>query len=203
MLNHHNAKHASDQKAAKHAFPDREIDEVIVETAEDGGTEDANKKSDFLDMSVLPHHQFFFAKITNVGGGMLGSQFEHEPADVRPHEAFGNIIRIFIVVNVLMVGAVVGTPIEARVFEGAGTENECEQLHGPFSLERQVRKQTMIAKRDAHRGGRHHESKHGPLKPSLFECYDIPGNYGNREKECSNQEYASDPIDPLEGNAEC
>jgi hypothetical protein len=86
---------------------------------------------------------------------MLGGQFEHEPSDVSPHESFGNVIRIFIVVNVLVVGAMIGTPVEAGVFERAGSENERKQLHRPLGLEGKVRKQSVISESDTHSGSWH------------------------------------------------
>ena len=63
-------------------------------------------------------------------------------------------------------------------------------------------KEPVIPERDAHGGSWDHKSKHRPLEPVLLECYDVPWNNRDREKEGSNQEYACDPIDPLEGNAE-
>ena len=61
----------------------------------------------------------------------------------------------------------------------------------------------MIAESDAHGGSGNHESKHGPLEPSLFDFDDIPRNDGDGEEEGANEERAGDPIDPLKGNAKC
>jgi len=35
---------------------------------------------------------------------------------------------------VLVMGPVIGTPVETGIFKSTGTKNECEQLDGPFGL---------------------------------------------------------------------
>ncbi|MFM2171446.1 MAG: hypothetical protein RI957_1675, partial [Verrucomicrobiota bacterium] len=193
---------AGNEETAEGTLPNRKVGEaLVVKTSQNGGADDADKKGDPLHILVLPHDQFLFAQVAHVRSWMLRCQFEHEPADVGPHESFGNIVGILIVVDMLVVGAVIGTPVEARVFKRTGTENESEQFDRPFGLERKMGEQPMIAESDAHGGGWNHESEHRPLKPSLFERYDIPWHNGDGEKECSNKEYAGDPIDPLKGNA--
>jgi hypothetical protein len=41
---------------------------------------------------------------------------------VRPEKPFRNVVGIFIVVDVFVVAAMVGGPVQAGVFKGAGTE---------------------------------------------------------------------------------
>lgn len=40
-----------------------------------------------------------------------------------PEEAFADVVRIFIMVGVFVVAAMVGAPVEGGVFERAGTKN--------------------------------------------------------------------------------
>jgi hypothetical protein len=61
---------------------------------------------------VLPHAELVPHKIIDVIDRLLWPHLENEPSNVRPHEPFGNIIRIIIMVNVLMMFAVIGGPIK-------------------------------------------------------------------------------------------
>lgn len=105
-------------------------------------------------------------------------------------------------IDVLVVGAVIGAPIEARIFKGAGAEDEGEEFHWPFGLKGEVRKEAVIAKGDAHGRCGNHESKHEPLKPVLLELNNIPRHGCNSEEKGTNEECAGDPVDPLERNTE-
>lgn len=170
MLHHHHAEHTGNQESAKGALPDGNIgEEVIVKSAKHRGADNTDKKGNPLHIAVLPHHQFFLQQVIDVLSGVLGAELEHQPADMSPEKTLGNVVGIFIVIDVLVMRAVVRTPIEARIFKCTSPENKRKKFHWPFCLEGQMGKKTVITKRNAHRSGWHHKGEHRPLKPRLFE----------------------------------
>ena len=71
---------------------------------------------------ILPHDETIFMKILDVVNGRGGLEFEHEPAHMGPEEALGNVVRIVVGVDVLVVLAVFGTPPDGGILKGGGPE---------------------------------------------------------------------------------
>ena len=88
---------------------------------------ETHDQADPMDVAVLPHHQLVLAQIVDVVHRRLGIELEHQPADVRPHETFGDIVGVLVMIDVLVVAAVVGRPVEAGIFKRAGAEDQGEQ----------------------------------------------------------------------------
>ena len=53
-------------------------------------------------------------------------------------EALGDVVRVLVFIDMLMVDPVVGGPIQGRILEGSRAEKEDEELHRPLGLEGEV-----------------------------------------------------------------
>ena len=54
-------------------------------------------------------------------------------------EAFSDVVRVVIGIDVFMVSAVIGAPVEGGVLEGGGAEDEDEEFDWKSSFESEVR----------------------------------------------------------------
>ena len=104
-------------------------------------------------------------------------------------------------VDMLVVAAVVGCPVEAGVFKGAGTKNEGENPHRHLGLEGKVRKQTMISDRDAHHGGSQVKEEKGHQKPVGSMVIKINRKAKKGDQGGADQKRAGCPVDSVKGDA--
>ena len=118
VLHRENAEDTGQQEAAQRA------DRASPEKAEEDGKTEAESYRNRNAPAVLPHDQRVAAEIVDIIHRLLWPQFEKEPADVRPEEALADVVGIVIVVDVLVVLAVVRTPIEGGIFESTGAEEK-------------------------------------------------------------------------------
>jgi hypothetical protein len=156
LLDHEDAEHAGDQETTESGGSG-----VVHEVGETGWQGEADHEGDDLVPAVLPHDQLVLAEVLDVVEGRLRQGLEKDPADVGPEEALGNVVRIVVVVRVLVVAAVVGDPVQRRVFERAGAEDQGEETDGPLRLEGEVGEQTMVPEGDAHARRDDVEQEHG------------------------------------------
>ncbi len=154
-----------------------------------------------MDVFILPHDELVLAQVVDVVHRRLWVELEHQPTDVRPHEALGNVVGVLVVIDVLVVAAVVGRPVEAGVFKGAGTEDQGEETHRPLGLEGEVREQPVVAQRDAHHGGHQVKSEHRELEPIDAKLEEVDGQADDGNKCGANEERTGNPVHPVEGNA--
>ena len=82
--------------------------------------------------------------------GRIALRLEHDPANMRVPEAFCDIVRILLVIDVLVVAAMIRAPAKRRILHRRGTAQQRRHLHGPSDLEGKMRQQSVIPKRDAH-----------------------------------------------------
>lgn len=107
VLNDNDAENAGEQEAAEGVLPSRL--NHVGKCSRNNNTQD---EADPVHILVLPHAELVPHKIIDVIDGLLWPHLENEPSNVSPHEPFGNIIRIIIVVDVFMMFAVIGGPIK-------------------------------------------------------------------------------------------
>jgi hypothetical protein len=113
-------------------------------------------------------------------------------------EPLGDAVRVFIVIDMLMVGTVLARPEEHGVFKGAGAEDQREQSHDGVRLESEVRKESMIAKCYRKAARAEHYKEECYLEPIDPEKPDINGHRCEREKQGADKERAGGPTDFLE-----
>jgi len=59
-------------------------------------------------------------------------------------KTFGDVVRVVIVIDMLMMAAMFACPHQDRILERTGAEDECEQADRQSRPESHVRKQTVI-----------------------------------------------------------
>ena len=91
-------------------------------------------------MSMLPHDQRIFLEIGYIIEGRFWLELEQQPADVGVEKTFADVVRIFIVVDMFMMAAMIAYPHQDRILERSGAKDECEQAHRQFRPESHVRK---------------------------------------------------------------
>ena len=96
----------------------------------------------------------------------------------------------------------IARPNQDRIFERRCAEDESEQAHRQFGPERDVRKQTVITKRDAEtrRGQQHCEQ--GEMEPIKAEIPKVKRHCRERENKCADQKRTRRPIDAVGRNTE-
>ena len=100
-------------------------------------------------------------------------------------------------VHELVVLAMVGAPVEGRIFESAGTEDQRAKLDRQLGLEGKVRKQAVIPESDAKAGGDIEEEEQADLEPVQAEMPNIKRNGDDREDVDNRQKQAGGPIDTI------
>ena len=124
-------------------------------------------------------------------------------------EAFRDIVRVLVFIDMLMVNPVVGGPIQGGILEGSRAEKEDEEFHRPLGLEGDVRKEAVVAQGDAKAGGVVIENEHRPdERPALhlarITCGQVilipeePRYHGQRQQGRTNQENGGDPFDTVD-----
>ena len=107
VLNANDAENSGKKESTKRA------NAAIPEVAEEGGEDQADDQTDPVYVFMLPHDESVAAQVTDVIHWRFWLQLEHQPADVGPDKALGDIVRVVIVIDMFMVAAMVGRPIEA------------------------------------------------------------------------------------------
>ena len=147
---------------------------------------------------MLPNHQRILLQIGHVIEWRERVELEHQPADVGVKETFGDAIRVFIVIDMLVVGTVFAGPEERRVFKSPGAENQREEPYAPVRLESEVREEPMVSDRDGKSAGAEHDKEKRYLEPIDSEEIKIGGHRGEREKQGADEKRACRPIDFFE-----
>src|SRR5262245_3660498 len=101
-----------------------------------------------MNMSMLPHDQRIFLQVGNVIEGLLWPEFKQQPADVSVEKTLADVVRVFIVIDMFMMAAMVACPHQNRILERSGAKDQREQAHGQFRPESHMRKETVITERN-------------------------------------------------------
>ncbi len=147
-----------------------------------------------MGVFVLPHDEFVFAEVGDVVDGRLGIEFEEQPADVSPEETFRDIIGIFVVVDVFVVAAVVGGPVQTGVLKSAGAKKESEKFHRSLCFEGKMGEKTVITQRDAHHRRAEVKEEHAELEPIDSVMVEIDGRADEGDKSGANKETGGNPV---------
>ena len=63
-----------------------------------------------MDVAMLPHHPGILLQVVHVIEGRLRQKLEEQPADVGVKKTFADVVRVFLVIDVLVVPAVLARP---------------------------------------------------------------------------------------------
>ena len=74
----------------------------------------------------------------------MWQELEQQPANVGVEKTFGDVVRVFVVIDMFMMAAMFARPHEDRILERTGAKDESEQAHRQFGPESHVRKETVI-----------------------------------------------------------
>ena len=107
LLHENNSKSANNKEASK-----RSNHAAHREVTNDGRENQPCHKGNEDIEFVLKTNQRITTEIFHVVHRLLGIELEKNPTDMRPKEALGNVIRILIVVGVLVVTPMIGSPVE-------------------------------------------------------------------------------------------
>jgi len=97
---------------------------------------------------MLPHYQGIFLQIGHVIEWRLRLKLEQHPADVRMKKTFADIVRVFVVVDMFMVPAMIARPHQDRIFERRRAKDEREEAHRQTCAKSRMRKQPVITECD-------------------------------------------------------
>jgi len=154
-----------------------------------------------MNMSMLPHHQRIFFEVGHVVERRLRPQLEQQPADVRVEKPLADVVRIAVVIDVFMVPAMLARPHQDGVLECGSAEEKCEQAHRQLGPESCVRKQPVIAERDAEAGRGQQYCEHDHVEPINAEIPQVQRHRGQRQHKRSDQKRACRPINAIERDA--
>src|SRR5205823_13593599 len=104
MLKHDNSRDATNEKTSQRAEP------PIPEKTSQRWQTKPHQHREQMNMSMLPHHQRVFFQIGHVIDRRLRPELEQHPADVSVKKSFADIVRIFVVVDVFMMPAMIARP---------------------------------------------------------------------------------------------
>ena len=210
LLDDHRTEEAGDEEGGQSRHPRRLVTvEITPSPAQEGRCHEPNDETNPLDVAVLPHHEGVCFEVLHIGDGGLWLQAEEQPADMGVEEALGDVVRILILVDVLVVDAVVGGPVQGGVLEGSGAKQQDEDLHGPLGLEGQVGEEAVVAQGDAKTGGVVVEDEQGPDEgPTLHLARSAgfqvilgpqePRHHRQRQQGRADQENGRDPLDAVD-----
>ena len=104
MLEHDDFRHASNQKTSERADP------TVPHRANHCRQNKTHQHGEKMNMSMLPHHEAVFFQIGHIIERRLRPELEQQPADVRVKETFRDVVRIFVMIDMFMVAAMLARP---------------------------------------------------------------------------------------------
>lgn len=103
-------------------------------------------------------------------------------------------------IDVFMMTSMLGRPLERRIFKSSSAKDKGEQFDRPVRLKGEMRKQPMVAERNAHTCGHRQEEKQAHLKPIQTETPEIERHGGNTQQKGSDEKGTGDPVYAIEWN---
>src|SRR6266513_3089140 len=116
-------------------------------------------------------------------------------------EAFGNVVRIVFMIDVLVMPAMLARPHQRRIFECRRSENQNHKPDWHSGAESHVGKQTMVTEGDAESGDEYQSRSYREVKPINAEKPNVNRQRGQAQDEGSDQERAGRPVDPVDRKA--
>src|SRR2546430_1028321 len=195
VLDNDDAGHSRDQETAQRGGPS------APRPSDRRGQREAGEDGDEEIVAVLPQHQPVLLQVGYlVVQARLRFQLEENPADVGVEKAFREVIRIVVLIHKFMVTAMVGGPVQDRVFESGGAKQQREQAHRPARLKCSMGKEAMVAERDAEAGAPKKDNEQRYLKPIQAIAPQIGRNRGQRCEQRADQKQAVLPVNGLPEN---
>jgi hypothetical protein len=108
-------------------------------------------------------------------------------------------MRIIFMIGKLVVSAVIRTPHQGGTFKSSRTKQKREQLHRPFRLKRQMRKQAVVAQSNAYTGRRNQSHEKTNLKEVQPVMPDVNGDTDNCGEKRSDEKCNIPPINVFPG----
>jgi hypothetical protein len=139
VLKNYDTQHARDQESSECRMP------TAPRKTDKCRERERDEQPDYVDITMLPGKERVFFQIGDVFKRCLRPQLEHKPADVCVKQTLGNAVGIFIMIDVLMVVPMFGSPPQDGTLKCAGSKNHGEQANEPVSPESQMRKKSMVA----------------------------------------------------------
>lgn len=195
MLHGDHTRHTANQETAQCANP------AIPQKTESGREGKAHESGNQVNVPMLPHNEPILFQVEHVVEWRRRIELEEQPPDVRPEEALGNVVGIIVVIDVLVVAAMLGSPKQGGIFKRCSAKKESRQTHAPVRRKCLMRKQAMIPEGDAHGRGREHEEKQADLEPIDAKLPDVEWDGSERQKKGAEEEGTGWPVDAFEGYA--
>src|SRR5262249_22706431 len=104
VLQHDNFCDTADEKTAQRAYPS------VPEPAGQRWQTNTYHHREQMNISMLPHHQWIPLQIGHVIEWRFRPQLAKEPADVRMEKSFADIVRVFLVIDVFVMPAMIARP---------------------------------------------------------------------------------------------
>ena len=101
MLKDDDFGYAADEKTTERADP------AVPERAKQSRQNKTHQHRKRMNVSMLPHYQWIFLQIGDVIERRLRLELEQKPADVRMKKTFADIVRVFVVIDMFMMAAMV------------------------------------------------------------------------------------------------
>ena len=174
------------------------LDGATVDPAEDGWKNESDREADEVAPAMLPHDERIALQVGHVVERRLGAELEEQPSDMGVEEAFGNVVGIVFVIDMLVVVPVVGDPINGRVLESGGPKNQSGQFDRPFGLEGQMGEEPVVTQSDAESGGGEVEEEQADLEGVEAVISKVNRNRGERDDRGRDEEGAGRPVDAIE-----
>jgi len=112
-------------------------------------------------------------------------------------KTFGDVIRVFLVIDVFMMPAMVARPQHHRIFERGRAKDEGEKTHRQRRAKCPVRKQSMITECDAESGWDQQHHEQGELEPINAEIPQVKRHRREGQNKRADQERARRPVDAV------
>jgi hypothetical protein len=132
MLKHDNSRNATNEKTSQRA------ESAIPEKTSQRWQTKADQHCEQMNMSMchITSGSFFRSATSSKGG--CGKSLSNSQPIWRVEKTFADVVRIFVVIDVFMMAAVLACPHQHRILERTGAENESKQTHRPFRPESHV-----------------------------------------------------------------
>src|ERR1700757_3126381 len=104
VLKKDDARYSRNKESAERRNP------ATPDKAENRRQHKRDERADPMDVAMLPPHERIFLQVDHIVEGRERHELEHQPANVGVEKPFGDAVRVFLVINVLVVAAVLTSP---------------------------------------------------------------------------------------------
>ena len=104
VLEHDNFCDATNQKTSQRAEP------AIPEKTSQRWQTKAHQHREQVNISMLPHDQRIFLQIGHIIERRLRPELEQQPPDMRVEKTFGDVVRVFLVIDMFMMATMLAGP---------------------------------------------------------------------------------------------